>query len=213
MSNIIHLNGDPHEQIQRLLPWYANGTLDPAERDGVEAHLKACLECQSELEFDHAISMEMASMPGDADRGWAALQRRLDQHRAPKMRSFRLPQAAFLRRSVPLGWALSAQAAAVALMIGVARLAAPVPQPVYQALSAPPLAEPGNLIVMFRPDTTEQELRRILAGNNARLVDGPTVSDAYVLKVTGARRAAILARLRADRHILLAQPIDSDVRS
>lgn len=39
-----------HREIAELLPWYANGTLDPEERAHVERHLQRCAECRRELE-------------------------------------------------------------------------------------------------------------------------------------------------------------------
>ena len=40
---------DPHEQAEELLPWYATGRLDAADRSLVEAHLAACARCQRQL--------------------------------------------------------------------------------------------------------------------------------------------------------------------
>jgi len=210
MGRIIHLNGDPHEQAQRLLPWYANGTLDPSERGAVEAHLADCAECRNELRLDLAIGAEIAAVPVDADRAWAAFQSGLNQRRAPRISQFSLPARSILRRRVPLGWALSAQAVAMALIVGVVRMPVPLPQPVYHALSAPSVAAHGNLVVIFRPDATEEDLRRTLMRNGARLVDGPTVSDAYVLRVAADQRAAVLGRLRQNHAVVLAEPIDAD---
>jgi hypothetical protein len=65
---------------------------------------------------------------------------------------------------------------------------------------------------MFRPDMTEQQLRRILRVNGARLAGGPTVSDAYLLRVAPDRREAVLARLRANHDVVLAHPLDDDRR-
>lgn len=208
MGHIIHLNGDPHEQTQRLLPWYANGTLDPEERAAVDAHLAECAACREEAAVDRAFCMELAGMPVDVEQGWAALRRDMDERRTPKFKPLAGIMPAFLRRPVPLGWALSAQAAALALMVGVVRLAGPA-QPVYQALSTPPVTAPGNVVVMFRPNMTERDFRTILTENQAKLVDGPTVTDAYVLRVDAGRRDAILMHLRDDRNVVLAEPIDS----
>ena len=35
-----------HDEIDLLLPWYVNDTLDPAEHDRVANHVVACAECQ-----------------------------------------------------------------------------------------------------------------------------------------------------------------------
>jgi hypothetical protein len=65
------------------------------------------------------------------------------------------------------------------------------------------------MMVMFRPNTSEQDLRRILTDADARVVDGPTSAGAYVLVVPTAVRAQTLAKLRAQTEVVLAQPIDA----
>jgi len=67
-------------------------------------------------------------------------------------------------------------------------------------------------VVIFRPDTTERQMREALRASNARLVDGPTQADAYVLQIPAARRELALATLRARHEIVLAQPIDGAAR-
>jgi hypothetical protein len=42
------------------------------------------------------------------------------------------------------------------------------------------------------------------------LVGGPTVSDAYLLRVVPTTRAAVVARLRQESEVVLAEPIDGD---
>ena len=41
----------PHAEAELLLPWYANRTLDPRERDAVDDHLEQCKECREALEL------------------------------------------------------------------------------------------------------------------------------------------------------------------
>ncbi len=38
-----------HNEIDLLLPWYVNHTLEPAEHDRVTRHLNACAECQESV--------------------------------------------------------------------------------------------------------------------------------------------------------------------
>ena len=61
--------------------------------------------------------------------------------------------------------------------------------------------------MIFRPEASEAALRTILTQNQARIVDGPTSADAYVLHVAAGRRAAVLAQLKTDRNVSLAEPI------
>ena len=98
------------------------------------------------------------------------------------------------------------RAASLAILIPVLAFALARPQLLYRTLGAAPVAAPGNLIVIFRPDSSEAALRAILMQNQARIVDGPTAADAYVLHVAADRRAAVLARLKTDRDVALAGP-------
>jgi anti-sigma factor RsiW len=210
MANIIRLHGAPHEAIQKLLPWYANGTLDADETTAVEAHLDGCAECRAEFESDRALGMMIATVPSDVERGWAAMKGRIDGEPSSRTASnWRVP-AAFLSRRVPMSWALGAQAACLTVVVGLAWFTASQPRADYHALSSPKAAAPGNVVVVFSPTTSEADLRGLLRLSQARLVDGPTVSDAYVLHVSINERPAALARLRADSHVVLAEPIDGD---
>jgi hypothetical protein len=224
MGHIIRLPGDPHQQTQSLLPWYINGTLDDGEVAAVETHLAECAECRADLAAEQAIGADMSAIPTDVERGWAAMRARLESRAAPEPAPAPAaspvvvplaPRRAFFRRPIPIGWALTAQAAALVLVAGGVQLAMPTQQaqptqaqPLYHTLGSAPAAEPGNLIVIFRPDTAEKDLRAALVGSSARLVGGPTASDAYVLRVADTGRNAALARLRANGHVVLAEPVD-----
>ena len=108
-----------------------------------------------------------------------------------------------------LRWAVAAQ---WVLIIGlVALLARPdETPPAYRVLGNSVGASPvGNLVVMFHPTTTERELRRILQAQGARVVDGPTVTDAYLISVPEENRDRALQALRADPAVKLAEALDN----
>jgi len=52
---------DEHREIDLLLPWYVNGSLDEPERDRVRLHVQECHLCQQELPFLKLIQTEVAS--------------------------------------------------------------------------------------------------------------------------------------------------------
>ena len=79
----------------------------------------------------------------------------------------------------------------------------------YHALGAETAARGANVVVVFKPDTTETDLRSILRSAGARLVDGPTAADGYMLHVLADRRPETLRMLRRDRSVLLAEPVDA----
>jgi hypothetical protein len=63
---------------------------------------------------------------------------------------------------------------------------------------------------MFRPDVSEQQLRSMLLTHDARIVDGPTVAGAYILRVPDNERAKTLAEFQQSKDLVLAQPIDPE---
>ena len=227
-GHIIPLRGDPHQRIQSLLPWFVTDRLDAAERAEVEAHLSGCPDCRAEERLERRLADEVAAMPMDIEQSWARLRARLEHPSAnPSPRSGGGFAAAWrglgrsLQRRPPwMGWAMAAQAAVMILLVGVVWPrpgASPGPAsgadarnqaPAYHALGAAASPRTGNVVVMFRPDISERDLRAALLENQARLTDGPTAAGAYVLSVPGARRAEILTTLRRRPGVVTAEPID-----
>ncbi|HEX7760817.1 MAG TPA: zf-HC2 domain-containing protein [Caulobacteraceae bacterium] len=213
-GKIIRLHQDQHREVQLMLPWFVTGRLSADEQAQVEAHLNTCAECRSDLELEHGLAMEVANLSSGVEQGWASMVRRLEgapRRRGLALRSWRrtlgLKGARFLRIEAPwLGWLVAAQ---VGLFLLVTTLSPPAQSPArYHTLAAAPAHAAGNIVVIFHPATTEGAMRQMLKVSSARLVDGPTAAGAYVLQVPDVERAAALARLKARREVLLAEPID-----
>jgi len=116
-------------------------------------------------------------------------------------------RSAAANQSSWLRWAVAAQWVAI---IGLgALLLRPDETPAYHVLGSGPAAG-GNMVVMFQPNISERELRHILQAQNARIVDGPTVTDAWLLSVPAERHAQVLQALRANPAVKLAEPLDGD---
>jgi hypothetical protein len=212
MGEIIPLGGDRHFDMKSLLPWYVNGSLDREESAEVEAHLAECAECRAELALERSLNVQMTNLPLDVEQGWATLRQRLEQ-RASKPSALTQLKASFdfLRRPVAVGWALAAPAACFAFVVGAASIfVTHTDNGPYHTLGSPRPAARGSLVVVFKPTTSEQELREILRRSGARLVDGPTAADAYVLQIRAGGLTEALSQLRADSHVVLAEPIDRD---
>ncbi len=78
----------------------------------------------------------------------------------------------------------------------------------YRTLGAAPGSAPaGSIAVVFDPATAEADLRRILREAGARIVDGPTQANAYVLDVPARRQEQALRALRAERATVLVEPL------
>ena len=81
--------------------------------------------------------------------------------------------------------------------------------PNYRTLGAYTQPAPARdaIAVMFDPAMTEAELRRVVTGAGARIVDGPTTTNAFVLEVPAARTREAVQKLRAERMVLFAEPL------
>jgi hypothetical protein len=204
MARIIRLHDDNHWELQRLLPWYVTGRLDPAEHARVEAHLAACEECQEEVRFERTLAETVKDLPLDAEVGWRRLERRLRAE--PEQGASATRSSAVRAGAVWGGWAVAACALVAAGVTVLPREQSS--NAAYHALGAPHSVSPGNMVVIFRPETPERAIRAALTGVGARIVDGPTGADAYVLQVPAAQRSQALARLRSGPNIVLAEPVD-----
>jgi anti-sigma factor RsiW len=209
MAEIVTLRPSEHEAVQQLLPWQVTGTLSPDEAARVEAHIEHCAECRADLAVERELAREVALLPLDVDEGWQAMALRLGG--AGGNDNVRVP---LFRRSVPAGWALGgAIAATVALTLAVTSLQRPgVPDQTFHTLGSANAGEAGQAIVLFRPDTTEQQMRTLLAAEGARVVDGPTAAGAYVLRVEGRSVTDSINSLRQSSQVVLVEPISSDGR-
>jgi hypothetical protein len=205
MGRILRFNPDRHDEARSLLPWYVSDQLDDEERARVETHLRDCAECQAELRLERRLAEAVAELPFDADDGWAEMRRRIAAQGEAGGRLARWRAA--LIQPGGFGWALAAQFVLVVAMAGF--LALPLASPArYHALGATRPAPVGDVIVIFQPEAKAQDLTRLLKTTGARLVDGPTETDAYLLDVPRPGRGEALSKLRADSAVAMAEPID-----
>ena len=50
---------DTHAEAWALLPWLANGRIQAADREWVEAHVQGCAECRAELAAQRLVASEV----------------------------------------------------------------------------------------------------------------------------------------------------------
>jgi anti-sigma factor RsiW len=210
-AKVLPMDGDAHRGVPALLPWYASGRLDADEHALVEAHLAGCAHCRAELAWEHqlrAIQRAPDVEVGDVERSLAVVHRRLAAHdRAAPATDRAGTRASWLhahRESWWWRWALAAQFA-INVALGAWLLWPPVAT--YHALGSPAPSDAANVIVRFRADATEAEIRRALRQADAHVVGGPTATDAYLLRVKPERQLGAVAGLRAQPAVLLAESL------
>jgi hypothetical protein len=199
-------------EAQEALPWLVNGTLDNAEAERLRAHLRHCARCRDEFDLLQAVR---DAGPGpapacDVNRAFARMLPRLDP--APS-RPETSPPAGLLERwrariaANDRSWLRRAVALQACVIAVLALLLARPDRPedsAYRGLGASAPVSSG-IVVVFRPETPERELRRIVRDSGGHLAGGPTAGDAWL--VDGADTKAVLARLRAEPAVVLAEPL------
>lgn len=184
---VLPLDREAHDAVQMLLPWYLTRRLEPQEQALVERHLAVCAHCRAELAFERRLKAALAELPaGDqAEQGLARLRPQLRGRRA--------------------GWWRWRRALAAALLLGGPAALLGL-WPAYRGLG-PASAGPANLVLKPRAGSDAAALRQRLP--EGVTVVGSTVTGGWLLWAAPPRRAEVLARLRADPAVELAEPLDA----
>jgi anti-sigma factor RsiW len=217
------LGGDEHDIVQLLLPWYDGGHLDATEAKRVTAHLGGCARCQADLAWQRKLRAVAADVPAlagaddgsaDVDHGWAALRGKLDASAAAgrgRPIAGKPPRAA---RTAPPWWSgwrwlMALQSTVIVGLAALVIVMVPREDAAYRALGSPNRAGDASIVVVFRPEASELQIRQALRDSDVRLVDGPTVTGAYLLSAPPARHAAAIEHLRHQAAVLRVESLDS----
>lgn len=212
VGRILKFDVTAHKTVEMLLPWFVNGTLGGDELAQVEQHLHECQQCRGEVEWLRKLQASDSDSDAVPDAS-PSFQKLLPQLDTPGRRQRLLPQrpgwADLWRQVQPATrWSVAA-AFALMLVLGVVLLPVVKPPSLYHTLGASGAIVParGSLVVVFETGTTMAELNRILRVNDARVIDGPTVTGAYVVELPAGRQATALQALRQEDAVKLAEPL------
>jgi hypothetical protein len=207
---LIEPENPQHVESFDLLPWYATGTLDPAEHARVEQHLMGCIACRNELRNIRAMEAEITSAQDSdpaVESGFARIKERIDKIESGRARgiSMRALMAQWLASSLWIRGALIAQTALVLALTSYVFLADPGPKYYHTLGAMPELATArSKMIVAFDSAIAEGKIRNVLMRADARITDGPNRQGAYTLEVARERQQELLEELR--RQNMLAKP-------
>lgn len=218
-TNQVHQSDESdHSQVQDLLPWYANNTLQADEQQLVRAHLQTCTACQDDLQWQQKLKAgePAASTVPNVDRALARLLPKLDgQVPAAKVNNTNNFMAGLRTLftadgKAPARWGMAVMAAQTAVIVGlVAFMALPRQDDSSYRVLGNGERSSGNIVVVFKPETTVKDIQRIMSINDARIIDGPTVTNAYLLNVDDARLEQSIRELRSEAGIELVESLGS----
>lgn len=206
---------DCDDEAARLLPWFVNGSLAPADAQYVEQHLQACAVCRGDAAELTQLRAAMRS-PGQVEHaphgGLHKLMQRIDGVVATPA-----PRAAARHHgSSLLRWMTGAVVlqSVVLAVLGTMALRGHERDDAafrtFTAAPAPPAA--AALRVVFLPSLTLAELQLLLRSHGLAVVAGPSEAGLYTLALRDARatpdaHAAVLNSLRADARVRFAEPL------
>lgn len=189
-GQVLPFDAATHKVADVLLPWFVNGTLEGDERALVEKHLGQCECCRREVEWLQELHAACASASPAVPRLRAHLMARRATQRSPWTRAV-----------------IAAQLAAILILGAV--VVSDETRSSYRTLGAADSAArtSASVVVVFDPATTESDMRRLLRAAGARIVDGPTQANAYLLDVASESREQAIQALKADRRVVLVQSL------
>lgn len=144
------------------------------------------------------------------DRAWQNLQARLEtkaiapERDRTRQQSWRTVWQQYQKRF----WQglVLVQFAAIAILLLTEQ---PQTAPQYVTLSAQaPIT--ARFIVVFKPETRVNEIADVLRPIHARITDGPTITDGYLINVSGISDTKAIDYLRSDPHVALVQALTGD---
>jgi anti-sigma factor RsiW len=186
---------DSRQRFEELLPFYVVGRVSPADGEWTERYLAAHPHAQAELNWHQDLRGEVASkaearsLQAPEMVGWAGVQKALRAQRAVATPSWSERLSAWLRsfsvqRLAPVAAVLILVQGA---MIGTLLNRTPADE-AELTRSTSVVAARDVLQVRFRQQATEHDLRALLYGAGARIVDGPDQLGDYVVE---PRRGAL----------------------
>jgi anti-sigma factor RsiW len=213
---------DTHAEAWALLPWLANGRLQAADREWVEAHVAECGECRNELASQRKVATAMNSdaspaASSDEQRSFNKLWARIEASESAS-----LPASAASGGSAPasrtsrtvrwLAAAVVIQGFGLALFgfnalrenTGGYVTVAEVPP---QRLNAPAVR------IVFAPQASVATINTLLTHQGLSIVSGPGTSGNFTAELSaeavasGASADSVAAVISKDPHVSFAQPV------
>jgi hypothetical protein len=221
---------NPHDEVDHLIPWLVNGTLDGEAATSLREHLAVCPRCRESYESEKRLYETMRAegpLVFAGEPSFQKLMARMESaERAPSMdlahEALRGGRARSSSRRNPARTPMVIRWLAAAVLIESAGLgllawhwhSPSLTSPArYETLAspAPTYGTNARARVVFRSDLSLHDLANVLHAVDAHIIDGPTDANVYTLGFADQvaspdQLEAHLAALRAQSAVLFAEP-------
>lgn len=219
-----------HDEAWLLLPWYSNGSLEGKELELVRNHLRVCLVCRKELAVQQALAKTLRQTPLveiSARSSFESLMARIQDETEMLMKAdSQQAGPMFPHRADVLRKALKPRRLTLAVAAGLAfatvLLAVSLPallrwMPIETVQNYHTVANPeaprhfakNDVRVVFADRVTEREIADLLKSVRGQIVDGPSASRVYTIRIVDASEtsiAQVLEILRKSEAVIFAEP-------
>ena len=210
------------EAIEELLPWYAAGTLDPANVRRVEEALARRPDLQASLSVvredrDETIALN-ESLGAPSGRSWLKVLATVEaEPRKPSLRARLAALVGLGAQPLPARLAWAGAAAAIVILLESATILSLLPAaggPGYRTASESPASAAGaQVLVAFAPDARLDEVGAWLQERHATIVEGPR-GGFYRLRIgdkslTKEQMSALVGELGASPFVRAVLPANA----
>ncbi|MEM7365406.1 MAG: zf-HC2 domain-containing protein [Pseudomonadota bacterium] len=200
---------DARKDIKMMLPWYVNGTLDERELVQVNKHLDDTEDCRQEVEQWLSLGRRFSEPPLDDPR-WRAWAQESKGVFIEQLVAQEAPARIFDRIDVNQ---LVALAASVVLVIAI--VLTPWQRAEDPTTFVPQSAVPDSVVIgddiaivqlVFRPDTSDDVIRDLMASDTLTLLGTPSEKGVYRVQLTQESEVMRqLDQLRDHPYVIYAQ--------
>ena len=178
-------NSTEQTEIELLLPFYVNGTLDDAENKLVEEAITDNKDLRQELVFLQSLQSQVQQHQGQEHSPGELGLKRLQKILKAQQTTDKNIQKQALISTGKNRWQFAAMAACLMLVVQTVSNIKPDSN-IYIAAGGNTLVQhEGEIIsITFSPDASEQQIRRLFLESNIFIVDGPSALGVYRLSIS-----------------------------
>ncbi len=191
-----------HQELNELLPFFANGTLHKVERARVEEHLGTCFICRAELAHEYELIQRFVTSDSAqcvAGDGFARVMVRVRRDIARDLVTSTSRKPRWRGRGLALAAALAGIVFGITQMYSSTKAGGQS----FHTLSHDSGQTVGTDIVyvVFRPAAAETTIEAALSAVDGDVVSGPNRDKVLTVRVPPASVAAAVNKLKAHAEV------------